>query len=296
VKLLAASGQSEAIEPLLEARAKAILAGASSSAERVRIARTAADLYSGVQNHAAAERWYRLAVEEEPAQFPALALTLMRQGRAREAIALCRSAAERDRTSRPFAVLASILVEGGAKTEHVQLAEALLDGALARFKDDADLLYSVGMLRIVQDRYADGVGLLQKVLKIAPRHVPALNNLAVILAESPDRRGEALVLIDKAIEIRGQQSTLLDTKGAILVSSSRSKDAVALLEAAARDADRDPRHRFHLAMAYFDLGIADKAREQFNAALSEDLEKQILTPTDRKLIERLRTTLQGQSL
>jgi Flp pilus assembly protein TadD len=154
-----------------------------------------------------------------------------------------------------------------------------------------NLLYGVGMLRVLADRYPDAIELLQKVVRLQPRHVPALNNLSVLVAETPDQRQEATLLVDQAIALRGQQSTFLDTKGTILVFNGRSSEAIPLLEAAARGTHSDPRHKFHLAIAYQDTGAADKAREQLETALKQSLEKQILTPTDRKALDRLRTSL-----
>src|SRR4029078_9321645 len=114
-------------------------------------------------------------------------------------------------------------------------------------------LYGVGMLRVLEDRYSDAMGLLKQVIKLNPRHVPALNNLAMLLAETEETRKEGLALVERAIAHRGHQPTLLDTKGTILLWSGKTQDAVTLLEAAARGSATDPRHSFHLALAYREL-------------------------------------------
>jgi Flp pilus assembly protein TadD len=248
-------------------------------------------LYLTTNLLAGAERWYRIVVREDKEQFPVLALTLIRQGRAREAILLCEAATEHDSSSRPAVVLTSILLEAGGKPEHMELAEGMLTVALQKFPDDPNLLYGVGMLRTLADRYPEAINLLRKVVTINPRHVPALNNLAVLVAETPDQRDQAMQLVEQAIELRGQQSTLLDTKGTILVFGGKSSEAVNLLEAAARGVNSDPRHKFHLALAYHDIGVKEKAREQLDTAIKQSLEKQILTPTDRKQLQRLRAAL-----
>ena len=291
VKFMAAKGQRDQIESLVEAKAQAALTATSDAHERARIARAIGDLYLATNILPAAERWYRIVVREDREQFPVLALTLIRQGRAREAILLCEAATEHDSSSRPAIVLANILLEAGGQAEHMKLAEPMLAAALVKFPEDADLLYGVGMLRLLADRYPDAIAMLRQVVTLNPRHVPALNNLAVLVAETPDQRDEALELVEQAIELRGQQSTLLDTKGTILVFGGRSSEAITLLEAAARGPQADPRHKFHLAIAYLDVGAADKAREQLDAAVKQSLEEQILTPTDRKSLDRLRSSL-----
>jgi tetratricopeptide (TPR) repeat protein len=287
VKFLLARGRRHEIAAAVEPKANSLVATAPAGAQRAAAARSIGEIYQNAEDLRRAERWYRAAIHEDAAQFPPLALTLLRLGKAQEAIGLCQAAAERDPTSRPAQVLAGILLETGVQADHVELGEEMLAAALRRFPQDDELYYRVGMVRILQDKYADAITLLRQVLKINPRHVPALNNLAVILAELPDHRQEALDIIDRAIEIRGQQPTLLDTKGTILALTGQTAEAVTLLEAAARGAHADPRHRFHLAVVYQDMGAVERARTQLNTALEADLEKQILTPTDRKLLDRL---------
>jgi tetratricopeptide (TPR) repeat protein len=287
VKFLVARGRKHEIESAVEPKAKTLVAGAPAGARRAEMARAIGEIYQSADDLRRAERWYRAAIREDAAQFPPLALTLLRLGRAQEAVGLCQTAAEHDRTSRPALVLAGILLETGVQPGHVELGEELLTTALRQFPRDDELYYRVGMVRILQDKYADAVALLRHVLEVNPRHVPALNNLAVILAEQPDRRRESLDLIDRAIGLRGQQPTLLDTKGTILALSGKTTEAVILLEAAARGVHADPRHRFHLAVVYQDMGAVERARSALNTALEDDLERQILTPTDRKLLDRL---------
>jgi Flp pilus assembly protein TadD len=187
--------------------------------------------------------------------------------------------------------LATALVEAQAAPSDVALAEPVLAAALVKFPKDAELLYAIGTLRAVQHKYEEADRLYREVLKLDPMHVAALNNLAMVLAESPRDRGEALTLIDQAIALLGQQPTLLDTKGAILVFQGRSSEAISLLETAAQEQAVDVRHRFHLAAAYRDVGDVEKARGQLRTALDQQLERQFLTHTDQKLLAELKSTL-----
>ena len=79
----------------------------------------------------------------------------------------------------------------------------------------------------------------------------------MLLADIPVERPEALKLINQAIDFAGEDAALLDTKGAILLYSGRSAEAVPLLELATREPTADPRHHFHLALAYRDQGKID---------------------------------------
>ncbi len=291
VKYLAALPKPEAIEPAIESRAATLLKRALSLKEQGRIARVVGDLYLMVNQLTSADRWYRLVVRDDPEEFPLLALALVRQGRGREAIGLCQTAAEHDQSSRPYVVLTSLLLESGAKREYMEIAGPMLAAGLSKFPNDANLAYGVGMLRVLEDRYPEAVPLLHKVVQLNPRHVPALNNLAMIVAQTPDNRQEALDLVERAIAYRGNQPTLLDTKGTILLWAGRTDEAKTLLEAAARGFSNDPRHSFHLAMAYSELGDTGQAEQQLAAALQQNLDKQILTPTDRRQLAALQAAL-----
>jgi Flp pilus assembly protein TadD len=173
----------------------------------------------------------------------------------------------------------------------MQQAEPILAEALRRFPNDVNLLYGVGMLRVLEDRYSDAIALLERVVRLSPHHIAALNNLAVLVAESESTRQEGLALVERAIAHRGHQPTLLDTKGTILMWAGQTNEAVTLLEAAARGSTTDPRHGFHLALAYSELGAADHAQRELASALKNKLETQILTPTDRKALAALKQKL-----
>jgi Flp pilus assembly protein TadD len=167
----------------------------------------------------------------------------------------------------------------------------LLNAALSQHPQDVRLLYGVALVRVLQKREAEAIALLRKVVTINPRSVPALNNLAMMLGDIPAQRSEALRLIDQALEIGGRNPSLLDTKGAILIYSGRAREAIPLLEQAAGDPQTDPRHHFHLALAYRDVGRLEDARRYLQRALDRQLTSQVLTSTDLRLLEELRRAL-----
>lgn len=279
------------VEALVEPRAEKLLAATSLPEERLRLIGSVADVYLGLKRLPAAERWYRRLYEGDPAQYSQLAVVLARQQKLSEAIALCQQAAASDRSSRPALVLSSVLVESPASAGDLQQAEPVLAAALSQHPQDARLLYGVALVRVLQRREAEAIALLRKVVATNPRSVPALNNLAMILGDIPAQRSEALRLIDQALEIGGRNPSLLDTKGAILIYSGRSREAIPLLEQAAGDPQSDPRHHFHLALAYRDVGRLEDARRHLKRALDRQLTSQVLTATDLRLLEELRRAL-----
>jgi tetratricopeptide (TPR) repeat protein len=127
------------------------------------------------------------------------------------------------------------------------------------------------------------------IVKRNDRDPLALNNLATLLAEVEARRDDALKLIDRALLVAGREPGLLDTKGTILLLKGDAAGAVANLEAAAREPDSDPRYRFHLALAYRGLNRGAAAKTELQRAIAQDLDKQILTANERKLLAELRS-------
>lgn len=175
--------------------------------------------------------------------------------------------------------------------ERVADLEPLIQAAMQDSQARADLHYSLGVVRVVQNRNADAIAEFRQVVKLNPRHVPAMNNLALLLAEDTASRKEALAIIDRAIDQDGMTPDLCDTKGTILLLDGRADEAIRFLEIATQGTNVDPRFEFHLALAYDDQGNREKAREHFQKAIQGRLEEQILTKWDQQMLAELRKNL-----
>ena len=127
----------------------------------------------------------------------------------------------------------------------------------------------------------------KRVLEIQPNHVVALNNLATLLAEQPGKGDEAVRFADRAIELKGPQPGLLDTKGTALLYAGKSGEAAAILADAVSSRNPDPRYYLHLAAACDRLGESGRAREAFVRAERGELARQLLTDGDRRLLAEL---------
>jgi tetratricopeptide (TPR) repeat protein len=238
-----------------------------------------------------AERWYREAVSESPQQYANLVSVLAAQGKMDEAISLCEAAAKTDDSAQPALALAVALVESSGSNADFQRADKLLQNAVKRFGTHQNLLYTVALVDILRNANQEAVALLRQVVALNGRHVPALNNLALLLADAREHREEAVRLIDEAIRIAGPAAGLLDTKGSILVYCGRSAEAIESLQAATRNPKADPRHHFHLAIAYCDTGRIADAKRHLRIALDRQLQSQVLTSTDRELLMKLLASL-----
>jgi cellulose synthase operon protein C len=281
------------IEPLVEPVAEKLMKACAGDTKREsNLALTIGNLYSSVQCHAAAARWYARLRELSP-EGPAdahLAISLARQNRTEEAIRICLAGAKTDMSPRTALTLANVLLSGQPADKDFQLAEPMLAEALKNHKDNADLLVSIANVRTIQQRFDEALALNRQALELNPKHVLALNNQATLLAETPARRREALDYIDRAIQEGGPQSMMLDTKGTIFLYDGKAREAVSLLEKAvsgAKSAHQDPRCRFHLALAYDRVGEKQKALDALKKARAEGLSDQNLTPTDKNMLGEL---------
>ena len=290
-------GRTSEIEPLVEPLAKKLLDALEKveekkSERKAQVCLAVGQVLSGVEQHQAAEGWYRRLAELLPEGYEPLAISLARQGRHSEAIDIClKEAAKSDSSPRPAMVVASVLTSGQATKADFQLAESLLSEAAAAHKDNAQLLSAVANVRIMQNRYEDAAKLYRQALGLIPKDPLALNNLATVLSEEPDTRAEALRLIERAIQIAGPTPALLDTKGTALIHDGKADQAIPFLEQAASGLRPDPRFPFHLAIAYHQAGERAKAKATFTKALDGDLERQILTSMDKRYLSELKQKL-----
>jgi tetratricopeptide (TPR) repeat protein len=278
-------------EALIEPRGQVLLAEATNPADRIAVLTGIGDLYTKLKEYGHAERWYRQLVSIAPEQFPLLVGSLARQGRLGDAITVCGEAAKSDRTARPAMVLTAALTESEPTEQDFKQASPIMAAAIEEFPADVGLLYAVSLVDLLENRHDDAIRHYRQILAANPRHVPALNNLAMLLAEEPAQRNEAISLIDYAIEIVGKNPGLLDTKGAILAYSSKPAEALPLLVSSIRGGNADPRHHFHLAVVYRDLGKLEESKVQFQLALDRQLDKQLLMPIDQRLLAELRNQL-----
>jgi tetratricopeptide (TPR) repeat protein len=294
------------VEPLVEGLAAKLLTrlNKENAGLEAQLARAVGDLYQRIELYSAAERWYRRLLKLSPGIYEPLAMSLAKQGRIQEAVALCQEAATGarvpgsteypgDESLRPALMLAAVLTSGKATLPDLDSAEPLLKKALESHKEQPDLLNCIAGIRVLRDQPNEAIGLYRKLLKQQPKNVGVLNDLATVLSEQPEseNRREAMECIERAIELAGPQAGLLDTKGMILYFDGKLDRALVELQAAVQTPNSDPRFCFHLAVVYGRLGQLDKSRAALQQARDADLEHQLLTKKDRQLLAELEKQL-----
>lgn len=92
-------------------------------------------------------------------------------------------------------------------------------------------------------------------------------NLAELYRARNDPR--ALKHAERAFRLSPQDVQVLDTLGWVLLSTNEAREALTHLREAHSRAARDPRIRYHIAVALERLGRHDEARRELDAALAE---------------------------
>ena len=232
------------------------------------------------QDEVALQR-YLQATEHENGSEGALkaAVVLGRLGRMEEGRRLLASVAPQDDDDR-IEILrteAQMLREG----RDAVAALAVLSAALKQHPDHSDLLYDHALV-------AEGVGQfelaeqgLRRLIALKPQHAHAYNALGYTLADRLNRPLEAIVLLEKALELAPGDAFILDSLGWAHFKAGHLDEAIRLLREA-YVAMRDPEVAGHLGEALWAKGRHAEAREVWQGALKTAPENALL----RNALER----------
>ncbi|MBI1787673.1 MAG: tetratricopeptide repeat protein [Acidobacteria bacterium] len=144
-------------------------------------------------------------------------------------------------------------------------ARQTLQRLLSADSHNVDALLGMGMLEGETGNHAAAIANYRRILDLAPTHVPAMNNLAFLLADQGKGIDEALRLAQKAKELAPDSPAIDDTIGWAYYKKGLHQTAVPYLE---RSAGRDPdaRTKYHLAMAYLMAGNRKLGQQTLEAA------------------------------
>ena len=106
------------------------------------------------------------------------------------------------------------------------------------------------------------------MLEKDPKYYAALNNLAELLGLQKIKLDEALQDVNQAIELRGPEGAIIDTRASVYLAMGRTDDAIRDLEKALKDRE-EPARLFHLAQAYRADKQDERAKATFDKALEE---------------------------
>jgi tetratricopeptide (TPR) repeat protein len=210
----------------------------------------------------------------------ALAEFLARHKRASEALKLCDEAWK---TCTPELVAASSLAiaRGGSASgaELAGIAERVSAAAEKR-PDSAALKQARAELAEMRERFDEAMVLYQELVTKNPDYVPALNNLAWLLALKEAPGGESLRLIGRVLAISGPLANYLDTRAVAYLASGQPLPAIVDMKEAIRQDPAAPFY-FHLAEAQLRAGDRDAAVAALREGKTRGLRPDVVHPLER---------------
>ena len=151
--------------------------------------------------------------------------------------------------------------------DHDHLQERYLRDWVADEPASAAARFALGGFLERSGRFDLAESELRQVIEMEPGHAAALNYLGYSLADRNTRLEEALVLIERALDLDPWNGAYLDSLGWVYYRMGRYEEAVEPLEQAAREYPRDPTVLEHLGDVYDRLGDEAEARRAWERAL-----------------------------
>ncbi len=172
---------------------------------------------------------------------------------------------------------ATFLREQGLK----QAAYDVLNQALEEYPQQIDLLYGRAMVAEQLNRLDILEDDLRKILKLEPDNTQALNALGYTLTDRTDRHQEALLLINKALELKPNDPFYLDSLGWVYYRLGKLELAAHYLRQAI-SLQNDVEFSAHLGEVLWQQGHHEQAKEVWEQALELDSNNQLLRSTMKR--------------
>lgn len=190
-------------------------------------------------------------------------VVLTRLGRDDEALAaLEKSIAIDPDYAAGFAGLATL----AARTNDLAKAVEYFDKAAELAPNASAYPYSAAQLALASGDRDGAETRLREVVRKHPNHAGARNDLAWLLAEQGKDLDRALQLVEGALLIETNPD-FLDTLGWVRFQRGEFSGAAAAFEQAVAERPDSPSMRYHLGLALSRSGDAERARDEFEAAL-----------------------------
>ncbi len=149
-------------------------------------------------------------------------------------------------------------------------AEAAVKQGLESNPGNALLQYELANIYDTTGRRQEANPLYRSILATYPTYLPALNAIAMNLAEGSDLAG-ARQYAEKAYKIDSRNPSVQDTYGWILVLGNDTAKGLPLLEQAARGLPDDPTVMYHLGAGLIKAGKADEGKRHVQRSLTSSL-------------------------
>jgi len=145
---------------------------------------------------------------------------------------------------------------------------AVLKDAVRANPDDPSLLYDLGSSAYSEGRIGEAESIFRRILQRNAGHAPALNDLALLLADEKRALPEARELAERAYALAPRDPVVTDTRAWVMLRSGETEPALMALKDAAAALPQDGGVQFHLGVAQLQAGEADAGRASLRKAMS----------------------------
>jgi tetratricopeptide (TPR) repeat protein len=230
-----------------------------------------------------------------------LAGFLARQNRPTEAIEILKRASATCRPERLAAAALDVYEAASATEAQRAQIEAWLVAGIREGRQAIGLVPKLATIRLRQGRPDEAEALLREALSGDPHNPQALNDLAWILAQRRDKGNqrseslkESLDLINRAIDVAGENAAVLDTRAAVFLELARVDQALQDLQRSLSLRPGSRASHFHLARANLLANNKPGALRAFRRAEELGLNLETVDALERTLYLRLRDELRAQ--
>lgn len=196
------------------------------------------------------------------------------------------------------AALVEVLRSSGISRQQIERLEAIAARAVRHFRRPSVLVSALAEVSTRLENYDQAEKLYRELIDSATvldndRNVAvAMNNLAVILALRKTKLDEALRLVNRALELRGPEGAILDSRATVYLAMGKTNEALADLEEAVADDPTSGVRLFHQAQAFAAANRPNSARDAMRKALQAGLKPSDLQPLELPAYERLSKLVQ----
>ncbi|MDP1595017.1 MAG: tetratricopeptide repeat protein [Gallionella sp.] len=164
-----------------------------------------------------------------------------------------------------------LMIEAQLLRGTLQFAEAyrVLQQGLVKFPRHPELLYEAAMTGEKLAKYDESEKLLRQLIQIKPDHAHAYNALGYSLLERNVRIAEAVVLVEKALELAPDDLAVMDSVGWAYFRSGKLDESVKMLKRAFAG-NPDPEIAAHLGEVLWVRGDKEQATKLWQDSLKDN--------------------------
>ncbi len=190
-------------------------------------------------------------------------------------------------TNRPDADIGTwqIMIEILADAKRFDDARDAATKGAAAFPDKIQMLFLRGVYEERTGRNGDAERTMRAIIKQDPSHSSALNFLGYMLAEQGRELEEAESLVERALKIKPNDGSYLDSLGWILYQRKDFKKALEILTKALGGSPDEGVIMEHIGDVYVALGDKMTAAQYYDRSLKTNLDERDKTRIERKFKE-----------